>query len=533
MKKVYFYIYFCMSINNINDYQKLLSIGYQPKGNIYDENSFDNRISKSSPMWQANNWFSGNYLDKKSEYYFKYGIELIPQSVDEDPVILGFDLSIDSNSPLFTELPAFFDFADQNGLTEISSKRTLYNDFITQLSLFFNNNSQDIEFNAFKSHYITNITGLNNLVESSTKQFNKYGDDALDISFREDVKLNAAYLMNAYKTLTWSKVRGKELIPINLLRFNMNIKISEMRNFSKIIKAAVEVPSAPPTQAQRIQNGIPNPKAKVNDVEEPENAPIEYRDVLSVIVDNIANWNYTVYDCSFQFDTPFHKDTISNKDATYLDESDIRIIYKFSTMRFETFRESFEQMGQSFVTTDSESIILNNLNFNNVKSDENIAQDSSLNSPELRTATTPKEPYETLDKTVNREKEKNRNKGLISNLVDTENNNFLQKNKAFKALTDSGLSAADAVAVFGINRLETARNGLINDALQKFRKATGFSRINAPLNVYATGDNESDIITQIRNFALNTGQNFLNAGFTNLVVGGVNNALNNLPNPFQ
>jgi hypothetical protein len=46
----------------------------------------------------------------------------------------------------------------------------------------------------------------------------------------------SSYLTYLYNNLTYSYENGRELIPENLLKFNMYIKISEIRNFTSTEK---------------------------------------------------------------------------------------------------------------------------------------------------------------------------------------------------------------------------------------------------------------------------------------------------------
>ena len=147
------------------------------------------------------------------------------------------------------------------------------------------------------------LIGLDNLSESilpeKSKQFINYGsnEDVLTLTLNEDVSANIGYLAALYKTLTWSKVNGKKMIPDNLLRFDMEIVVTESKKFNRINKNT-------------------------------DNTITQYADFIS-------RYRYTVYECQFFFDKMSHGDSI---DMWNLDTSlgfDLKVNYKFSTVKFE------------------------------------------------------------------------------------------------------------------------------------------------------------------------------------------------------
>lgn len=254
------------------------------------------------------------FKDKKTEH-FKYGIN-IDDMHNEDPTILGFDLMIDvNNSPLFTELPDFFNaFA---GISEISNRKDVYIDFIKELTKYFETSvpGSTGEFSAFKSHYIQGISGLDLLVDSISggsfdeagkKQFTDYGKDLLKFKLYEDVTLSTSHLAFLYKTLSWSRINGRLIIPENLLRFDMYIQISEIRNFNTVRKA--------------ISGGSGS-------------------ELLSISKAHVSRYVYKLYDCQFFFDKLPHSDGVDVNQNKVTETFDISIKYKFSTVQFERFMQ--------------------------------------------------------------------------------------------------------------------------------------------------------------------------------------------------
>jgi len=199
---------------------------------------------------------------------FRYGLQKYSGSEYEDPTYIGFTIEIDSESALFTEV---LPFLEKYGSTrnEIQSRIPVYKEFIDKVQTIFKsqesieNDSDKSRF--IKSHYINSISGLNNL----TKKFNVWKEDMLTIQLHEDISMYTSYLAYLYNNLTYSYENGRELIPENLLKFNMYIKMSEIRNLTNIRKISSNDP-----QDQFIANALKN---------------------------NVTSITYKLFDCQFDF----------------------------------------------------------------------------------------------------------------------------------------------------------------------------------------------------------------------------------------
>lgn len=220
---------------------------------------------------------------------------------NEDPTILGFDIIIkETTSPLFNgAIEDFINHPSNSDNTEIQSRAKILAEF---KQVFFRYFKSEINDNA-KVHYLKRLSGLDKLHESvtnttSSKAFVSYGEDVICLSLGEDVTQNMGYLASLYKMLSWSRINGKLVIPPNLLRFEAEIVITDVRNFNRIVK---------------------------NDVGS-----------LTSLADNISKYIYTLYDCQFMFTMPHGSDMdITNK--TPIETFDITFDYKFSTMKFERY----------------------------------------------------------------------------------------------------------------------------------------------------------------------------------------------------
>lgn len=164
---------------------------------------------------------------------FRYGLHKYEDSVFEDPTYLGFTLELDENSALFTQV---LPFLEKHAATrqEMQSRIPVYHEFVNKVKMIFNSQesvaSPDQRAHFIKQHYINSISGLSNLA----KKFNRWREDRLDIELYEDISLTSSYLAYLYNNLVYSYENGRIIVPENLLKFNLRIKISEIRNLTSI-----------------------------------------------------------------------------------------------------------------------------------------------------------------------------------------------------------------------------------------------------------------------------------------------------------
>lgn len=201
---------------------------------------------------------------------FRYGLSKNYQDSDyEDPTYLGFTIEIDTEtSALFKQVGPFL---ERNGATrsELNARIPVYQDFVSKIVQIFKSQEsveeQGQEGIFIKQHYINSVSGLDTL----SKKFIKWREDRLTIELHEDITMYSTYIANLYNNLVYSYENGRQMIPENLLKFNLKIKISEIRNLTSIAK----LKSTNPTD-QQIVDGLKN---------------------------NITCLVYTLYDCEFDF----------------------------------------------------------------------------------------------------------------------------------------------------------------------------------------------------------------------------------------
>jgi hypothetical protein len=192
----------------------------------------------------------GNFIDASTlvDYDsedFKYGLKYKspqdnqypdPTYFFQDPLFPAFDIVLDTfNSPLLIDEPSpqnltyqknsimkfLWDYSD---IYSIGRRQSVYDEFKKTLYTLFNTDFRQIDRN--KSYYINSIAGLDKL----TARIVEFEKDKITINLNEDVSMIAGYLSRLYNILSYSYKDQRQMIPANLLRFNMYIKIHDVRN---------------------------------------------------------------------------------------------------------------------------------------------------------------------------------------------------------------------------------------------------------------------------------------------------------------
>lgn len=404
-----------------------------------------------------------------------------------DPVIFGFDIIIDDiTSPLLNG--SILDFLrNYNNVSEISSKIPVYEDFKQQFIKFFKTKStvdinaekttiskmrlastpesptrdnffQDMNKKAYMNYYLKKIGGLEKLIEQNTPSSKKflvdYNKDIISLSFSEDVTLSMGTLAHLYKLLYWSKPNGKGIVPENLLRFNCDIIVSEVRNYKRVIKAVGD-------------NNI------------------------QVIKDNVSRYVYSLRECQFYFNTLPHGVDIDMAGISPFAEGGytIQFDYKYSTVKLERFVPKFDGSGNGeYVGYDSGAIwriglagaregrdIANPVDTSKFfTKGENKLNQNGVDSPFVLTT-----PSDKLFKRVfvgeNQEGEES--------LTGFEKFKKASKAKA-KELTNRIANVAINSATRELQFAVNTRVAILNRSLNKIISANGLTGIRPPKNIY-------------------------------------------------
>lgn len=394
---------------------------------------------------------------------------------NEDPTMLGYDLEIKTtDSPLFNgSIDSFIQQMSGLGNSEIGSRKDILDKFKTQFFKFIKNEltSNSPLFDGttgVKTYYLRNLGGLDNLNEtndsSKIKSFVDYGNEFITLEFNEDVTQNIGYLGSLYKMLSWSRINGKQIIPENLLRFDIDITITEVRKYNKVF--AIDK----------------------NNVE--------------VYADLISKYTYTLYECQFFFPTLPHGDAIDMSAVSAVEKYAIKFNYKYSTMKFTKFE--YDGVGSK------NQFVINNRfdNITRVKSNQEKTTSVILTDGSISTSLS----TITLDKITSYSEE-----GAVEE--DQAPTGPIEVQKKTNSLKDRFKKAADTLkkdltnaVIKEANRRIVAQASLLNKTLDNIRNAIpGAGRMSAPTNVYGEMAGNlfvNDLTNAARNFVGNSIKSF-------------------------
>ena len=401
---------------------------------------------------------------------------------NEDPTMLGYDIEIlNNNSPLFNgTVDTYLDTIGEH-YSEVKSRKIILYKFKEQLFKFLKNNipSESPIFlgqNGAKVYYMKNISGLNGLVESGDsdkiKAFTDYGKEFITLEFNEDVGQNIGYLASLYKSLSWSKINGKQIIPENLMRFDVNITITEIRKFNRIIK--------------NVSNSTS----------------------LDVYADLFSKYTYTLSECQFFFPEMPHGDSLNMSDIKIVPGYNIKFNYKFSTMKFTKFLNPIPETGKAndFVVDNKKNdLSKTNPSETNNNSNTNAGIQSEQVERYLVKYNTITDAYTNNAPTQSQTQiEQLQTQYLLQNsgVVAMPYNATQSNTTPFKQLKKNLLNAG----IREVNRQIITQAALLNQTLENIRNAIpGAGRMSAPTNVY------SDYNTPLLNDSINAARTFVGA----------------------
>lgn len=384
-----------------------------------------------------------------------------------DPTILGFNLKIDfDNSPLFKgvvntpskktvsdKTPTIFNVqAGENpdvNYVPIDIKGDSYNSNNTNSSLGIRNSAlefitnykdqhielgyaeaylsefakicstifvspettKDYNLTKYKNSYIYEIKGLNKL----DNLFVEYEEDnkkheSLELLIGEDIRMYVNRMAFLYRNLTISYNMGKKLIPENRLRFNLYIKISDIRNY---------------TSDSSNEN-------YVNSVRE------GYSRVI-----------YELKDCEFLFDETITPDTITLGGFGDVNTkfADLKLRIKYRKVNRIFYSEFFDNNLSSFIIGDK----FYSPDSNNYLKDLNLIGYDSLNTKKRKETDNNIPVVESINSKVSRLK----SKGLFN-----EDNNDTAFNRFAKSVGNTAIKAGATILDDKLQSLKSDINDL-------------------------------------------------------------------------
>lgn len=398
----------------------------------------------------------------------------------EDPTYFGYDIIIDiPNSPLFNGSILDFINSTNNGKLvfndpDIQSRKDIWKNFCGDFFSFFHSNtnagndfiktfidsSNRLDRTDAKPYYLRKLEGLDKLVEKeilgvndTTKAFVDYGKDVIKLGLYEDVRLSTGTLAFLYKTLAWSRVKGKQIIPENLLRFDVNIEITEIRNFNRVVKG--------------VKNGD-----------------------LNVYSDIPPKYVYTLYDCQFEFPNMSHPGDIDmTESAKATDSFDISFNYKFSTLKLQRFK--WDKDTSIFNISEIDNRIVNKSPYVNSGGNIQFPFDNISNNITSMTASSALNSYK-ASYAIGKYQQQN---------IKTQSPSTGPKQESlFKRAFEGLVKDAEKAINNRINTDLTNQYKLLNETLTNIRNSVGFGRMSEPVNVYDRNPYQDDLKNAFRNF---------------------------------
>lgn len=476
---------------------------------IFNDNSTDYFKHGIQVIDNINTVQTINYDSPHSNKDFRYknkdgNINIDTPYEHNDPIIYGFDIVIDAvSSPLLNG--SIIDFiANYSNVSEIAALRDVYENFKTQFQKFFKINISELNITdsdklifsnlggkfapqnfpkyhvndskTYMNYYLKKITGLDNLVERNTpnskKFLNKYNDDIISLAFSEDVSMSVGTLAHLYKLLYWSKPNGKGLIPENLLRFNCDIIVSEVRNFKRVTSIIEE--------SETDGNGIS--KRTTNEIR-----------------DNVSRYIYSLKECQFYFNSLPHPSEVDLNNISVYGEGgySIQFDYKYVTHKMERFTP------KGYVGYDSGSIWK--------VSNDRINGNDSVEFPKFYSEDS-KLKFENIGTDLGKIDTMN-----VPNRMQIINDNPdpLVRAKLMDKITDRVLNTATNILQTKVNSM----TGLLNKSLNKITNSIGITGVMPPRNVYdkpLRGDQRLfyDVRNELVNFLGDSLGSALNGNFT-------------------
>jgi hypothetical protein len=434
---------------------------------------------------------------------------------NNDPVIFGFEIIIDDiSSPLLNgSINDFLQLFGPN-ISEMNARIPVYEEFKQQFIKFFKtratvriDDSQtsitamrptsyaDVENNtglfgtgkkAYMNYYLKKVAGLSKLIEGNTAEIKNfitdYNKDLITLTFTEDVSLSLGTLASLYKLLYWSKPNAKTMIPENLLRFNCDIIVSEVRNYNRVRKS--------------VTNG---------DIE--------------VIKDNVSRYVYSLKECQFYFTTMPHDDAIDLAAIKTFDTFDLTFDYKYSSVKFERFVPTSDGFGQ-YVGYDGGAI----WKIGNIGARENLQAGTRIDKSTPLFFTVGGNKFNdngVLTPIITAFPGKNQTDGTVVIGPDTQEQNFESGDvdRPGKGLENFAQKSKQTAKKFKQNLQNTlvqslnreksfaiaTTTGLLNKTLNKILNAQGLTGITPPKNIYtdAASNPGSRIFYDVRGQLMN------------------------------
>ena len=495
----------------------------------YNENGVLEANSKKIPVIHTRNPQNPSerlsYMPTKSEENFKYILEekkdeppgsILSHFLYEDPTYLGFDVLFmtdqgDFHNGLFSkDRNSAQDFIYKySNLPSVWKRAPLLKEFRKVFrNLFYLANDSSSDVNKQKNYYLQQIGGL----EKLNAKIVNYKEDKLTFTMHEDVAMYILYLTELYNNLAYDYKYQRMAIPENCLRFDMMIKISDMRNF--------RVPFTEKNQ------GLIGTFA--NNIQENNLNNTQPGQAIDHFHSNYSNQIYILRDCNFDFSqSQNHGEniTMAGFNATPPGASELKfdIYYKSIEREMSPLLLELVDSGaylnlrnkKSGLYKDQKNEIPNYLLFTDKRPNREIVETENTARKRSTTelSTTPSNDTGGANDILNKINNNNQNDGWWTSATDK------LKDAAFKVGTDMKNTVNQEIESYKdklFNRWREFRGELINQFLIEVREDLNVPEI-YPNNVYT----EDFYKITLENFAKSLGSGLYN-NVEEGIRGGVN-----------
>jgi hypothetical protein len=461
--------------NNIKNFKKGNTVNFLRRDRNNEPDTFG-EVDERSRNINNNERIDVKFSDEDIINDFKWNSHTNNYD-NEDPIYYTFEVKIkNTSSPLFNgEIDKFIKkFSD---LDDIKHLENILNQFKFEIVKYFRFDTYEKDnaklnysnilgtSDKKKLFYLKSLSGLDTIYEKNTggtnKPFADWLTDKVILTFYEDTSLNLGTLYALYKKLYWHRNKGKNIIPENLLRFDCEITICEVRNFLRLKREINKIDF----NLKKIDNteSFKNINYSNNDTNSIDNS-----DFTKSLKANLSKYVYTLYECQLFFPNPSHP--ISIDIGTKLSPSDsysIDLYFKHSNMDFKRF--NYKDNKYYSITNNKNRIIVE-------KDERKIIYEGSK---------IIKEEFVDLDNQIigdynyeNRKRIINEN-GIVDIEEGRKNRNELFKNASNNALN----SIKDAGLREGQRRINYQAL-LLNETLDRIRNQVGLGRMSSPTNIY-------------------------------------------------
>lgn len=185
--------------------------------------NLDNEIMNRPTDTSIYRFINSNILEKNVELKDLYM---------DDPTVMGFNFYVDINdyySPLFTESHVNASAIDYLKKVREPAKAMYLTEFKYRLR----------DLITRYPYYLQSVSGLNEIYKYNPKETWRAKDKRLTFKTLESIDLKIGNMIDKYIRATFDEEYMREMLPINLRKFNAYLVVSEIRNFKTFYNTVV------------------------------------------------------------------------------------------------------------------------------------------------------------------------------------------------------------------------------------------------------------------------------------------------------